>query len=111
MPASARRRLAAVFLPGLLDMAGPTKRLQPVNVIRVWSGLALQRRDVIALEASGPTALDLHLYPSRSKTARRTACHRRAFKIGVMPAHVLLCDIEFFERLPGLGGFGCPSRS
>ena len=39
-------------------MAAPAKRLQPVNVILVLSGLALQWRDVIAFEPAGPTALD-----------------------------------------------------
>ena len=53
-----RRQRAPILAAGFLDMAGPAKRLQAIDIERVLARLALQRRDVVALQAPGPTALD-----------------------------------------------------
>ena len=38
-------------------MASPAKRLQAIDIERVLPRFALQRRDVVALQATGPAAL------------------------------------------------------
>ena len=53
-----RRQRAAIFAGGFLNMTNPAKRLQSVDVVRVLSRFALQRRHVVTFEPSGPTALN-----------------------------------------------------
>ena len=75
-------------------MASPAKRLEAVRIVGVLPRFALQRGNVVTLQASGPAALDTTPAIAFEDGAADSG-PVPGIQVGVVSAHVLLCDSSF----------------